>query len=160
MKRIINITLFALVLFVTSCSNKDIFFQYYSLPPEGWSKDSVLVFDVPISDTTANYNVYIYIRNGNNYPYQNFWFFTTKTSPDELSESDTIECYLADQQGKWLGSGAGAVFEMPVLFEKNIRFNKSGTYRYSITQGMREDVLVGIQDIGLRVEKTTNNGEK
>ena len=81
------------------------------------------------------------------------WLFLHKYTPDKLQTTDSIECYLADNRGKWLGSGVGSVYEMPVLYQQNIRFRTAGTYRYSIVQGMRDDILLGINDIGVRVEK-------
>ena len=70
--------------------------------------------------------------------------------------TDTINFYLADQRGKWLGSGVGSVFEMPVLYQQSIRFPKAGNYRYELSHGMRDSVLIGINDIGLRVEKVAD----
>jgi gliding motility-associated lipoprotein GldH len=164
MKRSINPVLaaifFIIPLLITACNNRDVFFQYSTLPVEGWHKDSLLVFDVPVTDSAATYNVYLYIRNSNSYPYQNFWFFTEKTTVQGSTVNDTIECYLADRRGKWLGSGAGALFEMPVVIEQNISFERNGIYRYRITQGMREDILQGISDIGLRVEKNETYGKE
>ena len=143
------------ILFVSACSNNDVFMQFKALPEEGWHKDSLAVFEVSITDISANYNIYVNIRNNNRYPYQNFWFFTTQIMLDRTTVNDTIECYLADNRGKWLGSGVGAAFEMSVLCEQNVRFNEEGIYQYKITQGMREDILRGIQDIGLQVEKVS-----
>ena len=155
----LKVSHFLIALFLTvcaaSCNNNDVFTQFKTLPEEGWHKDSLAVFDVPITDISANYNIYVNIRNNNRYPYQNFWFFKTQITPDGTIVNDTIECYLADNRGKWLGSGIGAVYEMSVLCEQNVRFEKEGIYQYKITQGMREDVLRGIQDIGLQVEKVS-----
>jgi len=136
-----------------SCTKSDVFFQFKTIAPQGWSKDSLYNFDVPITDSLAAYNIYVNIRNRGEYPYQNLWLFLRKTSPDSVQVSDTIECYLADQRGKWLGTGIGSIMEMPVLYEQNVRFKTTGIYRYQIIHGMREDVLTGINDIGLRVEK-------
>jgi gliding motility-associated lipoprotein GldH len=109
---------------------------------------------VPITDTTATYNVYVNVRNTSEYPYQNFWFFIEKSFDTQPTVSkDTVECYLAYDNGKWIGNGVGAAFDMPVLIEQNLKFAAAGTYRYKIYQGMREDNLQGIRDIGLRVEK-------
>lgn len=131
------------------------FFQYKTLSASGWDKDSLLLFDVTIDDTLSTYNLYVNIRNSSIYSYQNFWFFTDCISPKNVKLSDTTECYLADERGKWLGSGVGSLFEMPVLMDKNVKFDTTGVYRYEIRHGMREDVLEGINDIGLRVEKVT-----
>ena len=67
--------------------------------------------------------------------------------------TDTIEFYLADHRGQWLGTGMGAWKEMPVLYRQALRFPRSGTYTYTIRHGMRTDPLRGIHDIGMRVEK-------
>ena len=145
-------TIFISMLLI-GCSGNDIYFQYNPVAVKGWSKDTAYVFNVPVSDTTATYNVYVNIRNRSEYPYQNLWLFLKKISPDTIQTKDSIECYLADQRGKWLGTGMGSIMEMPVLYQQNVRFNKAGTYRYEIVQGMRDTMLIGINDIGMRVEK-------
>jgi len=136
-----------------ACKNNDVFFQYKVVNAKGWNKDSLYTFDIQITDTTSRYNVYVNVRNRGEYPYQNLWLFLNKTSPDKVEMKDSIECYLADQRGKWLGSGIGSVMEMPILYQENIRFNKSGMYRYKIVHGMRDTTLTGINDIGMRIEK-------
>jgi len=136
-----------------ACKNNDVFFQYKAVNAKGWNKDSLYTFDIQITDTTSTYNVYVNVRNRGEYPYQNLWLFLDKTSPDKVQMKDSIECYLADQRGKWLGSGIGSVMEMPILYQENVRFNKSGMYRYKIVHGMRDTTLAGINDIGMRIEK-------
>ncbi|ADQ80539.1 gliding motility-associated lipoprotein GldH [Paludibacter propionicigenes WB4] len=148
---------FLLAIFVSltfaACKNNDVFFQYKAVNAKGWNKDSLYTFDIQITDTTSTYNVYVNVRNRGEYPYQNLWLFLDKTSPDKVEMKDSIECYLADQRGKWLGSGIGSVMEMPILYQENVRFTKSGIYRYKIVHGMRDTTLTGINDIGMRIEK-------
>lgn len=150
-----NIFLMAIFssLFVVGCTGNDVFFNYKTIPSTGWSKDSVYNFDIPIKDISASYNLYVNVRNRGEYPYQNLWLFMSKMTPDSLQTNDSIECYLADNRGKWLGSGIGSVLEMPVLYQQNVRFNKAGMYHYKIVHGMRDSILIGINDIGMRVEK-------
>ena len=140
-------------LFTCACSNNDVFFQYKTIAPQGWNKDSLNKFDIKISDTVSAYNIYVNVRNRGEYPYQNLWLFLNKTTPDKIQIHDSIECYLADQRGKWLGSGIGSVREMTILYQQNTHFKKAGTYHYIINQGMRDTILIGINDIGMRVEK-------
>ncbi len=142
----------ALLLALAACSQNEVFFNYQSVNVDGWSKDSVCVFDVKIDDASKVYNVYVNTRNVGEYPYQNIWLFVNKTSSDSVQISDTINFYLADEFGKWLGDGVGSVYNMPVLYQQNIRFPKAGTYRYEIQHGMRDSLLSGINDIGLKVE--------
>ena len=136
-----------------SCNSNDVFLSYKTIPLKGWGKDSLLTFDVAIKDTNAIYNLYVNVRNRGEYPYQNLWFFLSKKTPDNVLSKDSIECYLADKRGKWLGTGIGSVLEMPVLFQQKVKFNKAGIYQYKIAHGMRDSVLIGLNDIGFRVEK-------
>ena len=141
------------MLVIVSCNTNDVYFQYKAIDSKGWNKDSLYTFEVPISDTLATYNVYVNVRNIGDYPYQNLWLFLSKMSPDSVLINDSIECYLADNRGKWLGSGVGSIFEMPILYQQNVKFKSAGNYQYKIVHGMRDTVLVGINDIGIRVEK-------
>ncbi|MCL2596645.1 MAG: gliding motility lipoprotein GldH [Paludibacter sp.] len=160
MTKILN-SFFIIILLSTfcfvACTNNDIFFKYQKIPSEGWNKNNVLAFDFTIQQSSVPYNIYVNIRNTSEYPYQNFWLFIKKSvaASDSIYvvvQTDTVECYLADDRGKWLGRGAGAIYEMPLLIEKNIQLEQK-KYRYELIQGMRNDILQGISDIGLRVEK-------
>ena len=140
-------------LFFTGCINNDVYLKYKTITSNGWNKDSLCTFDIQIKDTTASYNLYVNVRNRGEYPYQNLWIFLSKMSPDSVLIKDSIECYLADKRGKWLGTGIGSVLEMPVLYQQKVKFSTAGIYHYKITHGMRDSVLMGINDIGMRVEK-------
>jgi gliding motility-associated lipoprotein GldH len=147
--------LIALLIVLTNvgCSKNDVFFQYQNIESKGWNKDSLYTFDITVQDTLTAYNLYVNIRNKGEYPYQNLWLFLNKTNPDSTQMKDSIECYLADQRGKWLGFGVGSIKEMSVLYQQNIRFKSPGIYRYKIVHGMRDTILIGINDIGMRLEK-------
>jgi gliding motility-associated lipoprotein GldH len=141
---------------MVACTNNDAYFQYIPIDQQGWSKDSLCIFDIPVSDTLSTFNVYVNIRNRGEYPYQNLWLFLQKMSPDSTVVNDSIELYLADNRGKWLGSGIGSILEMPVLYQQNVKFQSAGNYQFKIGHGMRDSVLVGINDIGMRVEKVAS----
>ncbi len=149
--------LFLLIILVAiSCSQKDTYLKYFTVNETGWSKDSLYVFDIQVNDSAAIYNLYVNIRNRGEYPYENLWLFLEKITPDSVVSCDTIEFYLADDRGKWLGTGIGSTFEMPVLYQQKIRFQTAGKYSYKITQGMRDSILTGISEIGMRLEKVDN----
>ena len=138
---------------VLSCNKKDIYFSYQTVSASGWNKDSLLTYNVAIRDKTLPYNLYINVRHHGNYPYQNIWLFLQQMNPDSAITKDTIEAYLADQYGKWLGSGAGNLKEMPIIYKKQVQFPDTGVYRFKIRQGMRDSLLQGINDVGIRIEK-------
>ncbi|MCQ2191517.1 MAG: gliding motility lipoprotein GldH [Paludibacteraceae bacterium] len=138
-------------LMVTACSDNTVFQESKDMPNAVWEKDSVANFVYNATDTTGTFDVVIDIRNQNNYPFQNFWLFANFYSPKGDVYRDTLECVLADNNGRWIGEGLGSTHHLPVSFLKNIKFPKAGKYRFELIQGMRVDSLPGISDIGVRI---------
>jgi gliding motility-associated lipoprotein GldH len=78
--------------------------------------------------------------------------FITTSSPGNETVHDTIEFILSDAEGHWLGKGLGSVNSMLVPYKRNIKFHYMGIYTFGIQQGMRQDDLRGIVDIGMRIQ--------
>ena len=144
------ITTVAVTVLVAACSSRTAYSEYHNVPLDGWDKDSALVFEVAVQDTLAAYNLVLSVRHGQEYPFQNIWFFVENGL---TGQTDTLEYYLADQRGRWLGNGFGDKHEMPCLIGQNVRFSHARPYLFKVRQGMREDRLSGITEVGLTVEK-------
>ncbi len=150
--------LFQLIMIVASlpvlfaCRQNLVFEQYQNISDEKWYKDSVLVFNVAIEDTTQNNNFIINVRNDVDYEYSNLWLFLSIEQPDGKILDDKFEVALADPSGQWLGNGFGGLKTREAVYRRNIFFPVSGEYKIRIQQGMREDYLKGISDIGIRIE--------
>ena len=84
---------------------------------------------------------------------QNLHLIITTTSPNESKLEERFECYLADERGKWTGSGWGDIYDNQFIYKRNIRFPVTGVYTFEYIQAMRTDKLEQIADIGLRIEK-------
>ena len=147
------------VLTLTSC-RKDIVYTEYrpvvgtgSLASTGWHMDSLPRFDYTITDKDAAYSILVYVRHTERYPYQNMWLFI---QPDSLHR-DTIEFYLADDRGQWLGDKHNGFIEMPVLYESNYHYPDTGHYSLVIQHGMRDSLLRGITDVGVEIIKSPND---
>ncbi len=153
-RKLVRLIIFCASLAVfASCDKNLVFEKNLPIPENGWNKDSVMVFNVPVIDTLLNNNLYINVRNDIKYKYSNLWLFITIDQPGDTSITDTFEITLADPSGKWLGEGFGGIKSRQVIFKRNVYFPVSGEYKINIRQGMRENVLKGITDIGIRVEK-------
>lgn len=143
-----------LVAGLCSCRNKEVaFYSFNHLSPDGWDKQEIQTFLPEIEDTLSLYDIDISLRYTNDYAYSNLWLFVGYTDEEGRACTDTLECRLADVYGKWYGSGWGASYQQVIPFKKQFRFPQSGEYRFSVQQGMREDVIRHIDDIGLRVTK-------
>lgn len=131
-------------LLLVACSRSTMYTNYQTIPLEGWSMDSVLRFEVPVTDTVNAYDVLLHIRHTDAYPYQNMWLFA-----NDGGKTDTIEFYLADDRGRWLGNGQ-AIKDMPVLYRENVVL-KDSLYILTLEEGMRDIVLQGISEIGVEI---------
>ena len=139
------------VLAFASCSKGVVYSRFMPILSENWHVDSIAQFDYTISDADADYSMLVYVRHTERYPYQNMWLFVG----DSLHR-DTIEFYLADDRGQWLGDKHHGFIEMPVLFEENYHFPDTGTYSIFIQHGMRDSVLRGVTDVGIEIFKISN----
>ncbi len=143
-----------LIVSLASCDRKRVFEAYRELDEKGWHKDSVVVFNALLTDTIKNHNLYVNIRNKGTYPYSNLWLFLTIQSPDGTAKTDTVEFTLAEPSGKWKGSGIGGLHDNQIPYKSSVYFPHMGEYVFSLKQGMRDNVLPGIRDIGVRIETT------
>jgi len=149
----------AVILFITgmslvlvSCNSNHFFRETRRIPGGIWNAGQKVTFSVNIPDTSKQYSVYVDIRNNVDYPFANIYLFLDTRFPGGRIARDTIECQLADYDGRWLGSGAGAVKFNRFLFQKGVRFPCKGTYLFTFEQAMRTKDLNGIRDIGLEIE--------
>lgn len=147
----------AIVCTLAACNHSTIYNNYQDLPTTGWHQDSVLQYAVDITDCTATYDILLTIRNNDTYPYQNLWLFVSEKNTDGCILYDTIECYLADNHGHWLGTGT-RTYELPLYYSTEHHFPQEGEYVFTFRQGMREEYLRGITNIGLKITK--HDGEK
>jgi gliding motility-associated lipoprotein GldH len=137
-----------LALALTACRQDIVFSQFVSIPSGEWHVDSVAQFDYQIADKEAGYQMLVYVRHTERYPYQNMWLFL-----DNGMQRDTIEFYLADDRGQWLGDKHHGFIEMPVLLEENKHFADTGAYYLEIQHGMRDTLLRGVTDVGVEIIK-------
>jgi len=145
------ITIFFLCVILFSCT-KSAYYEKYQTIEGHWDKNKELFFIYEIDDSLASYNLLLEIRNNNLYPYQNLWLFCSEEQPEGTLRRDTIECMLADDFGKWKGTGI-SIYHISVPIRTKYTFPNTGKYTFNIRQGMRDDRLRGIEQIGVRIEK-------
>ena len=138
------------VLFV-ACNSDVVYDDSVRVANPMWHADSVARFEIVIKDTTLDYQSGILIRNSGDYAYQNLWLFVTEIAPDSTITCDTIEYYLADNYGRWLGSGIGSLYTNIYYYKEELHYSQEGVYTYEIRQGMREEELKGITNIGVQI---------
>jgi len=148
----LNIFLCYFFLILTCCDNQKITDFYQTIPHKGWHKNHTIEFEFNISESTNNIDFLIGLRNNNDYRYSNIFFFIEIISPDGSLEIDTAQFLLAEPDGRWLGKGVGPIKHLLLSYKENNEI-QSGNYKVNISHGMRDSLLLGIEDIGFRLEK-------
>jgi gliding motility-associated lipoprotein GldH len=145
-------SLFGLLLMLVACNNNRVYDAYMPIDSKGWHADSIASFELEVLDTSSRYAVYLNLRHNHEYPFRNIWFFRTISSKQGIEYTDTINYILADDMGKWLGSGIGETKNVIMPFKKEaLFFNKKGNHIFEVQHGMTDTVLMGISEVGLEV---------
>lgn len=149
---------FSLLILMISCSQSG---EMYMVPVDNsWRKDDMKTLSFEVSDASNPKNITFVVRNNNKYPYNNLFLISTiKGNEGKFVKIDTLQYLLAKPNGEWLGTGMGKVKEIVLLYKSDFRFPEDGKYSIEIKQGMRRDILQGIEDIGVQIENvnTTQN---
>ena len=138
---------------ITSCDSSRVFEENKKLEKNEWYQNAPLSFQVPITDTTTQYNVLINVRNAGFYRFSNLYLFINTRFPGGQMQRDTLECILAAPDGRWLGDGLGDIWDNRIMFKQNVKFPQAGEYKFELLQAMRINPLPGIMDAGIRIEK-------
>jgi len=156
MKYLKLIIIFFLSIFLISCDSNKVFEENIRITDSGWNREYQAEFTVEIEHPESLHNLYINVRNSGKYLYSNLYLFVNTLAPGGAELKDTLDCKLAEDNGKWTGSGVGGVWFNQIPYKRNIRFPQKGRYKFIIEQAMRVEVLKSISDIGIRVELADN----
>ena len=147
---------------ITNCDSKAVFDSYHSVPKR-WNKDSIVDFKFQAPDTTNAYNLYVNLRNNNDYKFNNLYLIVALNYPNGKTVQDTLEYKMAAPNGELLGKGFTDVKENKLWYrgyKDTFKFTEEGNYIVNIQHAMRNNGevngivnLEGITDIGFRVEK-------
>ena len=139
-----------------SCTSDIVYNNFQTIENTVWEKDKEYSFTFNIDDCAPPYDIILTIRNNNLYPYQNIWllFYAKDTLNNFVIQRDTVEFILADESGKWHGTGI-SLFQNKFNIKEKYSFPYNGEYSLYFGQGMRNEKLKGIQDLGLKIVPAT-----
>lgn len=154
-----------LLLLVTtfiSCDNNRVYDSYHTMN-NGWVKEQPIQFEISDVDSIEPHNLFITLRNTNEYKYSNLFLIVKMDFPNGKKLTDTLEYEMSTADGKWLGTGFNDVKENKLWYKEGVRFRESGTYKFSIEHAVRKNGnitgdlrLEGITEVGLRIERSQN----
>lgn len=152
--------LVCLILF-SSCDSETIVGENKAISGD-WAMDQPITFELPSLDSLKTYNIFLHLRNTNEYPFNNIYLITSMQFPHGKTITDTLEYRMAEPDGTWLGQGIGDVKESKLWYKEGVRFFEEGTYTLSVSQAVRNNgevsgvsELKGITDVGYSIEEAT-----
>ncbi len=153
-----SVVLILLVILFFSCDKKRVFDEYKSVG-SAWNKDSIVTFNLPPLDSTKQYNLFVNLRDNNNYPFNNLFLIVSMEKPNGLVKVDTLEYQMANPDGSLLGDGFSDIKESKLFYKEKIKLQ--GITKIHIKHAVRENgkipgvkTLEGITEVGFRIEKT------
>lgn len=145
-----------------SCDSERVYDEYHSIPT-AWNKDSIITFNLQNIDSIQEYDMFINVRNDNDFAYSNLFLIAEIQFPQGKVITDTLEYEMAAPNGEWLGTGFGSVKESKLWYKEDVQFNETGQYVVFIKHAMRKsnseegiENLEGITEVGLRIEQAPN----
>lgn len=142
----------AVAMAFASCNRSTIYSQYLHTPLSGWEKNDTLTFSIPQMQTDMELKAIIGLRITDAYPFKTVCLIVDKAiSPDNIIDSDTINCSLFDNDGMSKGRGVSCYqFNYHV---SNMHLMKGDSVAIHIRHNMKREILPGISDVGITLEE-------
>lgn len=149
---------FVLLLFLlSSCKDNTVYHVYRAIPEDsGWRRGDSLVFFFPSGLSPDSYLMEVGVRNTGGYKYRDLWLVLSQSISDTLPPRiDTLHLFLADKKGRWnRGGSAGSYYQSVFVSDKPFVIGPDSFHRsLRIVHIMRDNPLVGISDIGVRLSR-------
>ncbi len=142
------------VLFISACTSIDVFEKNTAIPKYEWQQNFSAAGHFMITDTVSAYSIYLVLRHTDAYAYNNIWLNIGLKPPGDSMHIQKINLKLGDDANGWEGTGMNDIWELRKLLNgEPRRFKQPGEYSFTISQIMRDNPLLNIMSVGLRVEK-------
>lgn len=143
--------LFLVVL--SSCDEGEVYSRFYHIENGKWSRDSLLTFTIDSLNHTpgVSYDVTLELTTNRSFPYRDLWLQIDHNMTDTLVHSDTLRFILADEYGKWLGSGVGGLNQITFPYISFMVGDSVKNKQLTIRHVMKDEWLRGIEKIGVKI---------
>ena len=147
------ITLMLWLTLFTSCTQQELYFEYNKIKNSNWYRDSLLNFtlDTIKGEQRGNYNLHLELITTALYPYRDIHLRIDHNLTDTIFDSDTLQYNVADEYGRWLGTGVGSLRQLSLPYKSDIFIDTLRSYQIRVTHILTDDPLNGVEKVGLRI---------
>lgn len=148
----IGILMTAALATMAACDRMPVYSHYEHTPAAGWEKNDTVTFRLSPVKEAGDYHEELGLRINEDYPFQGLCLVIQQTVlPSGYQHNDTLNCSLIDKNGRVKGAG---IKHYQYNFHVNtIRLNEGDSLHVLVKHNMKREIMPGITDIGLRVEK-------
>jgi gliding motility-associated lipoprotein GldH len=142
-----------ILFFLASCGDKEnyIYQESKSINESGWIYADSLDFNFDIPDTSKIYGLILDVAHTTDYPFQNIYFNISTSFPSGKRLQQSLSSDLAEKSGQWHGKCSGKNCTASIFLQEKAKFNEVGKHRINIAQFSRDSVLVGIEELNLKL---------
>lgn len=145
-------TALAVTVSLSSCNDNKVYDHYEHTPLAGWEKNDRLSFSVPAAKEDGTYTTDIGLRINATYPFMGLTLIVDQhILPTDITISDTLHCDLIDTDGNTRGQGVN--FYQYQFHVGEQALHQGDSLQVSVRHDMKREILPGISDIGLIVER-------
>ncbi|MEQ1552811.1 MAG: gliding motility lipoprotein GldH [Ferruginibacter sp.] len=146
------VLVFVIPLFLFSaCTQINLYEKNISIPNLKWLNNFNASGTFSLVDTNTNYNVYLVLRHTDAYMYNNIWLNVGLQIPGDSMKYQKLNIPLGADATGWYGIGMNDIWEHRKLLATLPL--KKGNYNFNISQIMRDNPLLHVMSVGLRIEK-------
>ena len=148
--------LLGLTFLCLSCQNHILYHSYQPVSSTGWLKGDSLQYALPADLPQGNYNLYIGIKHCETYQYRDLWLSVHQEITDSIStqhHTDTLHLYLANNLGRWKGTGIGGTRQYESESPFVLPHESDKELKIKISHIMQDEPLHAISFVGIRLEK-------
>lgn len=146
------LSLVSCILYLSSCTTVDLYEKNVAIPGHEWKSSFKPEIRFTITDTASLYQLMLVLRHNEKYNFNNIWINLYSQPPGDTLHKAPYELQLATNEKGWLASGMDDIYEHRLKLTDNIML-KRGEYKFIVEHIMREDPLLNVMNVGIRLEK-------
>ncbi len=141
---------------LSSCSETPFYDKTYAFKDRVWEQPVKPKFTFKVEDTSKMYDLSVSVRTTTDYAFNNMWIFIGTETPSGQKVREPYEIHIANPDGSWSGTKTGTTVENVIWFRRR-KFPEKGTYHMTLEQGITEEKLREVLDIGIHIYEAGEN---
>ena len=144
------------LILLASCSPNNVYREYNDIKLLNWGKDQVQTFKVDIDNNSMPYDIKIGYRHTATIRKMIINTSVKMTSPSGSVSENSYKILIRDEQGFPLGETMGDISDIEVAVEESFTFPETGVYTFEVSHLEKEDVVSGVMEVGVVIDKAGN----